>query len=274
MPYLSEEQQEKLRELLAKEVALTGTVDGERFEMVLAQVLEDATHIDKKLFFDIKQPHRGIEAKTYKLQTKVIGPGSSLRNVLKRIPPDGMPDDIMYEGREDIQVDTSVPAERAGEAVLSYLRDNLIENHAKKLGIDGAYDFATLFRNKPQNKMAYWEEEIEVKHAEEFKWSWSDKALEGRKDGERVYTWYYQNQRQLFYYFVAPEDVDVLDIPVYEQHAVNIFTRAEIEGLMEEAHHLGNAVSASEAEERIEQLVNGKFPESEEADQSGLGDFS
>lgn len=268
MSYLSDGQREKLRDLLAKEVALTGTVDGERFEMILSQVLEDATHIERKLFFDIKQPHRGIEAKTYKLQRKGIGPGSSLRNVLKRIPPDGMPDDIMYEGREDIQVDTSVPAVQAGEAVLSYLRDDLIESHARKLGIDGDFDFATLFRNKPQNKMAYWEEEIEVENAEEFEWSWSDKALEGRKDGERVYTWYYQNQRQLFYYFVAPDDVDVLDIPVYEEHEVNIFTRGEIEELMAEAYRFGNGAGVSDAEERIKKLVNENFPESEGEDQS------
>ncbi|TKX85025.1 hypothetical protein EXE43_15750 [Halorubrum sp. SS5] len=263
MSYLSDEQREKLTDLLAKEVALTGTVDGERFEMILTQVLEDATHINKKLFFDIKQPSRGIEAKTYKLQTKGIGPGSSLRNVLKRIPPDGMPDDIMYEGGEDIQVDTSVPASRVGEAVLSYLRNDLIENHAQQLGINGSYDFATLFRNKPQNKMAYWEETIEIGNADEFDWQWSDKALEGRKDGERVYTWYYQNQRQLFYYFVAPDDVEVLDIPEFSEDDVNIFTRNEIEDIMERSYMLGRAGDSEEAEEEMKGIMAENFPESE-----------
>lgn len=273
MSYLSDEQREKLTDLLGKEVALTGTVDGERFEMILTQVLDEATHINKKLFFDIKQPNRGIEAKTYKLQTKGIGPGSSLRNVLKRIPPDGMPNDIMYEGGEDIQVDTSVPASRAGEAVLSYLRNGLIENHAQQLGIDGSYDFATLFRNKPQNKMAYWEETIEIANADEFDWRWSDKALEGRKDGERVYTWYYQNQRQLFYYFVAPDDVDVLNIPEYEEKDVNIFTRNEIETLMECAYDLGRTGDSDEAEAEMERIIAENFPESEGPGQSGLSEF-
>jgi len=273
MSYLSNEQREKLTDLLAKEVALTGTVDGERFEMILTQVLKDATHIGKKLFFDIKQPSRGIEAKTYKLQTKGIGPGSSLRNVLKRIPPDGMPNDIMYEGGEDIQVDTSVPASRAGEAVLSYLRNDLIEAHAEQLGIDGSYDFATLFRNKLQNKMAYWEETIEIANADEFDWQWSEKALEGRKDGERVYTWYYQNQRQLFYYFVAPDDVDVLNVPEFDQGDVNIFTRREIEDIMKHAYELGRKGDSDEAAEEIERIVTENFPESESPEQSGLGDF-
>lgn len=273
MPYLSDEQREKLTDLLAKEVALTGTVDGERFEMILTQVLEEATHIDKKLFFDIKQPTRGIEAKTYKLQTKSIGSGSSLRNVLKRIPPDGMPDDIMYEGGEDIQVDTSVPANRAGEAVLSYLRKDLIKNHAEKLGIDGSYEFATLFRNEPQNKMAYWEEEIEIANADEFDWQWSDKALEGRKDGERVYTWYYQNQRQLFYYFVAPDDVDILNIPEFSQDEVNIFTRNEIEEIMEHSYELGREGDTDEAEVEMKRIIKENFPESEGPEQSGLEDF-
>lgn len=261
MSYLSDEQREKLTDLLAKEVALTGTVGGERFEMILTQVLEDATHIDKKLFFDIKQPSRGIEAKTYKLQKKGIGPGSSLRNVLKRIPPDGMPDDIMYEGGEDIQVDTSVPANRAGEAVLSYLRNDLIEAHAKQLDIHGTYDFATLFRNKPQNKMAYWEEPIEIANADEFDWRWSDKALEGRKNGERVYTWYYQNQRQLFYYFVAPDDVDVLTIPEYDKDDVNIFARDEIKTIMERAYELGRTGDSGEAEAEMEHIIAENFPE-------------
>lgn len=273
MSYLSEKQREKLTDLLAKEVALTGTIDGERFEMILTQVLEDAIHIDKKLFFDIKQPSRGIEAKTYKLQTKGIGPGSSLRNVLKRIPPDGMPDDIMYKGGEDIQVDTSVPASRVGEAVLSYLRNDLIKNHAEQLGINGSYDFATLFRNKPQNKMAYWEETIEIANADEFDWQWSEKALVGHKDGERVYTWYYQNQRQLFYYFVAPDDVEVLSIPEFEQDEVNIFTREEIESIMQRSYELGYTGDSDEAKDEIEKMINENFPESEGPDQSGLGDF-
>jgi len=273
MSYLSDEQREKLTDLLANERALTGTIDGERFEMILTQVLDEATHIDKKLFFDIKQPTRGIEAKTYKLQAKGIGPGSSLRNVLKRIPPDGMPDDIMYEGGEDIQVDTSVPASRAGEAVLSYLRNDLIENHAEQLDISGSYDFATLFRNKPQNKMAYWEETIEIANADEFDWQWSDKALEGRKDGERVYTWYYQNQRQLFYYFIAPDDVDVLNIPEYDEADVNIFTRDEIEAIMERAYDLGRTGDSDEAEAEMERIITENFPESEGPDQSGLGEF-
>jgi len=274
MSYLSEEQKDKLTDLLAKEVALTGTVDGERFEMILTQVLDEATHIDRKLFFDIKQPSRGIEAKTYKLQSDSIGPGSSLRNVLKRIPPDGMPDDIMYEGGEDIQVDTGVPADRAGEAVLSYLRADLIENHAEMLGIDGSYDFATLFRNNSQNRMAYWEEEIEISNADEFDWRWSDKALEGRKDGERVYTWYYQNQRQLFYYFVAPDDVDVLDIPEYSEHEVNIFTRSEIEEIIRQSYELGTVGDKEAAQAEITQIISQNFPDAEGPEQSGLGDFS
>lgn len=273
MTYLSNEQREKLTELLAKEVALTGTVGGERFEMILTQVLEDATHINKKLFFDIKQPSRGIEAKTYKLQVKNIGPGSSLSNVLKRIPPDGMPNEIMYEGSEDIQIDTSVPARRAGEAVLNYLRNDLIETHAEQLGIEGSYDFATLFRNKSQNKMAYWEEEIEIANADEFEWQWSEKSLEGIKDGESVYTWYYQNQRQLMYHFVAPDDVEILSLPNFDQDEVNIFTRDEIESIVQRSFELGRSSDSDEIEKEMRRIIKENFPNSEDPNQSGLRDF-
>lgn len=49
-PYLSDTQKEQLRKKLAKETALTGTVSGDRFEVILSQILDDATHIDKKVF--------------------------------------------------------------------------------------------------------------------------------------------------------------------------------------------------------------------------------
>ena len=266
MSYLTNEQRDELKELIAKEVALTGTVDGDRFEVILAQVLENATHVEKEKFFDIKQPHRGVEAKTFKKSAKGLSGGSSLSNVLKRIPPDGIPDDI--------PISQSTSPEVVGEAVLDYYEQELVESSAEELGIDDEYKLAILFRNKNQNKIAYWEEVIDIEAASVYDWRWTDKGLIASKDGEDIYKWYYANQRQLFYRYEAPNDVEVIELPEYSEHNVNIFTRTEIQELLDEACEIGDTDDGSSG--GVEEMIEENFPKPEESEdeQPDLNDFN
>lgn len=232
MSYLTIEQLEKLKILLAKEKATIGRLSGDRFEDILLQVLPDCTkkvvNTRDKKWFDLSQPYRGIEVKTYQISQSRITVGASINNVLKRFGPDLLPPDLTLGDEKDRQVNTNVDASEIGHAILTYLYSSL-ERHAMEKKINGDFYFAVLLRNKKFNHVGYWEEPIDFGKSTDYSWDWREKSLRGIKDNEIVFTWYYANQRQLFYRFVAPDDVQLIEIPDVK---VYVLTEKELQELI------------------------------------------
>lgn len=244
--YLNENQITALQLAIAKEKAMSGTLDGYRFEKILMPILpscEKAVYLDPsrvtdtrdKRWFDLKQPHRGIEVKTYQTGSNRIGAGTIVRNVLKRIPPDALPDVLVNIRGQDRQVRRDANATDVGAAVLKYMEKTLQE-HARGKGIPDRWDFAVLFRNKGFTKVGYWEEPIDFGDPSDYDWEWGDRSLNGSRDGDTIFTWYSTNQRQLFYRFRAPDDVQVFEIPDVRVH---LLTEDELRRKLDESYLMG-----------------------------------
>lgn len=217
-PYLTDEQIQKLRQLIARERALAGQLSGDRFEDILQTVLADCVKKkvnargDKK-WFDLAQPGRGLEVKTYQVPDARITPGSAVSNVLKRVAPSLISKKYTSGSGRDVQVDMSKPAAEVGAAVLEYLNTS-VRTHAAEKGIEGDFYFTVLLRNKDLTHVGYWEQRIDFGTASDYTWAWSDAALKARHKGVEVFSWYCTGQRQLFYRFEAPAGVQVFDIPL------------------------------------------------------------
>ena len=244
--YLNENQITALQLAIAKEKAMSGTLDGYRFEAILMPILpncEKAVHLDPsrvtntrdKRWFDLKQPHRGIEVKTYQTATNWIKPGTTVRNVLKRIPPDALPDELVTIRGQDRQVRRDANATEVGAAVLEYMEETL-RKHAREKGIPDQWYFAVLFRNKEFTEVGYWEEPIDFGDPSDYDWEWGDRSLKGSRDGNAIFTWYATNQRQLFYKFRAPDDVQVFEIPDVRVH---LLTEDELQRKLDESYRRG-----------------------------------
>ena len=244
--YLSKNQLATLRLALAKERALSGTLDGYRFEHLLMPILpncDKAVHIDPsqvtdtrdKKWFDLKQSYRGIEVKTYQTSTKLISPGTTVRNVLKRIPPEALPDELVTISGKDRQVRRDTDPAEVGVAVLRYIEETLTQ-HAKEKGITNRWDFAILFRNKGFTEVGYWEEPIDFGNPSDYDWEWGGRSLKGSQDGDVIFTWYSTNQRQLFYRFHAPKDIQLFDIPDVRVH---LLTEEELQIMLDKSYQKG-----------------------------------
>jgi hypothetical protein len=244
--YLTKDQLDALQLALAKEKKIFGTLDGYRFEKLLMFILPNckrAVHLDPrrvtdtrdKRWFDLKQPYRGIEVKTYQTSTSRIMPKTIVRNVLKRIPPVALPDKLLTIHGEERQVKRDAEAGEVGSAILGYMKETL-QQHAKEKGIPDRWDFAILFRNQQFTQVGYWEEPLDFGDPSDYYWKWKDRSLIGSQDDDVFFTWYFANQRQLFYRFRAPQDVQVFEIPDVKIHSL---TEDELQRMLDDSYHKG-----------------------------------
>jgi hypothetical protein len=236
---LSSEQLSKLQSLLAQERAVSGDLPGDRFEKILCSILPDCTrsvvNTRDKQWFDLAQPHRGIEAKTFQIAGDEVRPGTTVSNVLKRVAPNLLPAEVTKGEGKERQVDRSIDPSAVGAAILEYLRESMVE-HARAKGISGEFVFAILFRNSSFTQVGYWEEPIDFGRASDYVWEWRGRSLKGERSGVEQFTWYWAGGRQLFYRFEAPENVQVFDIPEIKGRFVS---EAEMRRLLDAAYLRG-----------------------------------
>ena len=237
--YLSPPQLEQLTRLLAEERAVAGDLSGDRFETILCRVLPDCVrrvvNTRDKQWFDLAQPHRGIEAKTFQVAGAEIRPGVAVSNVLKRVAPNLLPAAVTSGAGKQRQVDQSVAPSIVGGAILEYLNDSL-RAHARSKGITGRFDFAILFRTAGFDKVGYWEQPIDFGEASEYAWEWRGRSLKAMRAGVEQFTWYWAGGRQLFYRFEAPPGVQVTAIPKITGQFVS---EARMKELLDEAYVRG-----------------------------------
>lgn len=188
---------------------------GAAIEIALASVLPNATHCADKKWFDIKQPNRGLEVKTFEVNPPMQA-GSRVSNVLKRVSK--VSAKVHGELRDPTQV---------GSDVLEYLHGT-IEEHAKIKAIAKPYVLAVLLRTPDGTDFAYWERSLHFGKVEDYDWSWNaNETLTGEREGESVLQWYSRNQKQLFYLWKAPPDADFFRVTPVQTMTL---TRAEYEG--------------------------------------------
>lgn len=235
MAYLTKNQLDHLAESIAKELSLTDTIDGERFESLLEDTFDDATVINEKQWFDVRRGSEGLEVKTFKTERTNVEPGAVMTNILKRVPSYILSDELVADNNSEEQVDMSADPEQVGRELLDHLEEKM-ETHAEQADIDGTYKFSVLFRNIDQTQIGYWEEEIVFEDASEYDWEWRDSGLKARKDGNTVLSWYTTNQMQLAYRFEAPDDVQVRNV---DEVDVNLLTNSELEELLTQAYNAG-----------------------------------
>ena len=83
MTFLTEDEVRKLSFILAR--LSPRELVGEKVEEILAEVLPEAKRLPKdKKWFDLVQPSRALEVKTY-LATPPLKVGTTVYNVLKRV---------------------------------------------------------------------------------------------------------------------------------------------------------------------------------------------
>lgn len=214
--WLSSQQIEQFQDELSKEKFLAHQLSGDRFEDILRDILPDCkktvVNTRDKYWFDLSQPNRGIEAKTLQISEERLEPGSSVRNVLKRVAPNLLPTSVTKGKGKDRQADPQSDPDEVGAAIIEYLMNSMKE-HAQLKKIKGGYYFAILLRNKEFSQVAYWEELIDFGKADDYRWVWRERSLAGFKADEEYFTWYWAGGRQLFYLFEAPADVQIFSVP-------------------------------------------------------------
>lgn len=249
--FLTSEQLQHLALLLVKEKAYSGTITGDRFEDILCAVLPNCVpkrvNIRDKKWFDCAQPHRGIEAKTYQAIESRIAPGVTVRNVLKRFGPELLPEKLTIGKGRGRQVNINANPSDIGESIINYLNSSL-ERHAKEKGIKGRYDFAILLRNKNFTHVGYWEEPINFGSGSDYDWELGEKSVKGRNRGREIFSWYYANQRQIFYTFTAPNNVQLIDI---ENTKIVVLTKTEFDSLLKDAYDKGYEICKKENTTRL-----------------------
>lgn len=244
--YLSESQIQQLSWDLGKEKAITNTIDGYRFEHILCNILENcelAVNIDPKKvtktrdkkWFDLKQNGNGIEVKTFQVSSSSVGPGSYVNNVLKRIPPEALPDELSVHVGTRKEIDKNADPAEVGRAIIEYINKTKAA-HAIEKGISGEHYLSVLLRNKDFTQVAYWQEPFDLGDYSDYQWRWKDASLEASKNDKVILSWYALNQRQLFYHFEVPEDADCFQIPVLKCIVVE---ELELESLIREASEEG-----------------------------------
>jgi len=245
--YLSQPQLDKLKVLLVKEKAVAHQLSGDRFEDILVQVLPDCrktvVNTRDKRWFDIAQPGRGIEAKTFQVKEGKVASGITVSNVLKRVAPNLLPSVATIGEGLNRQVNVNADPADVGNAILEYL-DQSMHDHARQKGIDGKFFFAILFRNQTMTHAGYWEEEIDFGKGLNYNWEWRGRSLVGREGRKEIFTWYWAGGRQLFYRFEAPATIQLFDIPDNHYHLID---DNEMKSLLDEAFKRGYEKGSSES---------------------------
>ena len=216
MNWLNPEQVSRVSESVGERIAIAGEFTGSDFEQIIADCFPGARRCNDKKWFDVIQPNRGIEAKTFQTgKTAPLSSNTYVDNVLKRLPPEAFDPELLL-GNENI--DPNADPQEIGRCIIEYLH-NSMNNHAHTKGIDGDYVMSVLLRNGKASEntttsVGYWEQPLHFGNPSDYSWSWTEsgKGLAGYIDEVKVFTFYWKNAKQLFYRFTAPNNIQVFDV--------------------------------------------------------------
>ena len=226
-----------------KILSLDLDITGELVEMALERTFPNAKRLTlntkDKRWIDVILPTRGIEVKTFQVapSLKSIITGNVVRNVLKRV---SKVNHLNLDGnrREAIEI---------GKDIIHYLHST-IQEHATQKGVNGELTMGILFRTVDKSHFAYWEQELNFGDYTDYEWSWNITKIGPRvthtviakKDEELVFTWYCENQKQLFYNYKVPNDAVFFRIEESEMNKkAFIITEEELQKLLDEAFEKG-----------------------------------
>lgn len=241
MSWLNQQQVSAISRDVRLATALHGGLTGEEFERIIERRFPNSTACGDKKWFDIIQPNRGLEVKTFQTgKSDIIAPGSSIDNVLKRIPLEALDKKLVNKNGT---LDTTANLNEIGASIIDYLHSSM-RKHAGEKGIKGAYTMVVLLRNGDKkkkintNSLGYWEQTLNFGSGSDYRWSWSEsgKGIVGHIGNRKVLTWYWQNQKQLFYNFRAPANVQVFSITPGK--AVS-YLEEELEKLLSDTYQKG-----------------------------------
>lgn len=236
-------QTQQLKNELVKILSLDLDITGELVEIALERVYPDAKRLTlnskDKRWIDVILPVKGIEVKTLQVakSIKLIIPGTRVSNVLKRVSQVNHLDE--HGNRRD--------ATEIGRDIIQYLHST-IQEHAAQKGIKGELTMGVLFRTVDKSHFAYWEQELHFGKYTDYEWSWNVNettanttyTVVAKKNGEFIFRWYCENQKQLFYNYEVPNDAVFFDIKQNETNKkAFILTEEELQTMIAEAFEKG-----------------------------------
>ena len=235
---LSPSQTDKLKKEIVKILSLGLDITGELVEIALESVYPKATRLTlntkDKRWIDVILPSKGIEVKTFQVAKSLnfISVGTQVSNVLKRV---SKVEHLEANGnRRD--------ATAVGKDIIDYLHSTISE-HAAQKGIEGELSMGVLFRTVNKEHFAYWEQELHFGNYMDYEWSWNitknnnktTYTVVGKKDGEFIFRWYCENQKQLFYTYEVPNDAVFFNINQSEANKkAFIVTDEELQAMIDE----------------------------------------
>jgi len=199
---------------------------GETIEKILASVLPQAKQLPKdKKWFDIVQPSRGLEVKTFVVDTPLEA-GRTIYNVLKRISKIESKDEGARLRAPQV----------VGDEIIDYLQGSIRE-HATLKRIPAERVMAILFRVTEATRFAYWEEPLDFGRKQDYRWTWNEaETLKGYRGTDEIFQWYSRNQKQFMYRWKVPTTADFIDVtPV----ATITLTEEELEERIERSYREG-----------------------------------
>lgn len=231
----------KLKNEITKILSLDLDVTGELVEISLLSVYPNSSrqtlNSKDKRWIDLVMPTKGIEVKTFQVakSLKKITADTSVKNVLKRISKvDHLNEKGEYRNANEI-----------GKDLINYLHQTITE-HAIQKNVSGELTMGILFRTVQNTSFAYWEQKLNFGEYTDYEWSWNHNAstktdsIIGVKDGETVFSWYCNNQKQFFYLYKVPENAIFFEIDKAETNKeAFIITREELDAQIQEAFQKG-----------------------------------
>jgi len=198
--FLTSQQKERLADQLARIPARELT--GEIMEKILAAVFPDAHQLPKdKKWFDIVQPTRALEVKTF-VAPPPLQVGSTVYNVLKRVSK------VRTKDSAGRLRDTK----EVGNEVIDYLHTSIRE-HANRKRVPENHILSVLLRTSDARSFVYWEEPLYFGRREDYRWIWNpNETLTGCRGDEIIFQWYSRNQKQLFYRWKVPPNADFFQV--------------------------------------------------------------
>ncbi|USB33897.1 hypothetical protein [Paenibacillus sp. YPG26] len=240
---LNSSQTAKLKQELVKILSLNLDITGELVEISLVAVYPEAKRLTlntkDKRWIDVILPSKGIEVKTFQVakSLRTITVGTQVSNVLKRV---SQVNHLNEHGERRA-------ATEIGKDLIHYLHST-IKEHATQKGVTGDLTMGILFRTVDKSHFAYWEQELSFGDYTDYEWSWNitesggkqTYTVVGKKDGEFVFRWYCDNQKQLFYSYIVPADAVFFEIQQNEaQKKAFIITEEELQIKIAEAFERG-----------------------------------